>query len=833
MAILDRFRPQPRQKHPDPAVRLAYVQEIPLDDRDAISSMAREDEDPRVRKAAVEKLMDVTVLGELLRRDADEQVRSQAAAMLRGIALDTFEGVGESESLDAVDALDDGKMLALIAKTARREIVALRALSRLSDVHALGSIARHATLEAVRRAAFHQLRERGDRAELLGVAMNGEHKDTALAAVELFEDRPDLDQIAARSKNKAAAKRARTIVREAEERQAREATERQAREAAERYARELAERQAREAAQAREADSGTPDASEDDRKRLEAEAIRKKEQEIEASERARVEAEASAAREGARRQQEAEAREAAARTRREALARLQQLLGRVEPLAAKPEATLKALDRALQDLRTALADIPPLPSRGDFDEVSRRLKAAQSVLQPKAQELREADEWRRWANAGVQEQLCAKMEALGALDDPEAIHSEVRKLQEEWRQAADVPRARADALWHRFKTAHDAVWPRCEAHFAAQACERSDNLARKIALCEKAEALADSTRWIQTAEEIKRLQAEWKTVGAVPRGREKAVWDRFRVACDQFFTRRHDDLVQRKATWAENLAKKEGLCIRAEALATSTDWDAARQELKQLQAEWKTIGPVKQSRSEPIWQRFRTAGDAFFARYAQRHDTARAERIAAREAICAELEALAAAGGQDAVSPPEAPSADLLSGVRSLRARWQREIAERGVDPDRARTLDERFAAALASTLAAWPSAFAGSDLDSTANRKRMESLVQRVEELARSIAGAGSAVDQSLSPTTKLAAMLKEALAANTIGGKVEDDSRRRAAVEEVRLAQANWSRIGPLPDDVRRPLADRFQRACRRITEAGGTARTGGAGGTGRAGR
>ena len=62
---------------------------------------------------------------------------------------------------------------------------------------------------------------------------------------------------------------------------------------------------------------------------------------------------------------------------------------------------------------------------------------------------------------------------------------------------------------------------------------------------------------------------------------------------------------------------------------------------------------------------------------------------------------------------------------------------------------------------------------------------------------------------------MLKEALAANTIGGKVEDDSRFRAAAEEVRQAQAAWSRIGPVPDDVRRPLADRFQRALRRITD------------------
>ena len=157
--------------------------------------------------------------------------------------------------------------------------------------------------------------------------------------------------------------------------------------------------------------------------------------------------------------------------------------------------------------------------------------------------------------------------------------------------------------------------------------------------------------------------------------------------------------------------------------------------------------------------------------------------------------------------------------MRALRARWQQEIAARGVDHDRAAALDRRFAAAFARVLAAAPAAFAGSDLDPDANRKRMEALVRRMEELAGSgTASGGAAADAALSPTTRLAAMLKEALAANTIGGKVDEESRMRAAAEEVRQAQASWARIGPVPDDVRRALTDRFARACRRITERAG---------------
>src|ERR1044071_5605764 len=103
MPILDRFRAQPRQKHPDPAVRLAYVQEIPIDEHDLLAEIARGDEDPRVRRTAGAKLMSPRALGAIARDDADEGVRSEALVMLRDIGLERFEGLGEAESLAAVD----------------------------------------------------------------------------------------------------------------------------------------------------------------------------------------------------------------------------------------------------------------------------------------------------------------------------------------------------------------------------------------------------------------------------------------------------------------------------------------------------------------------------------------------------------------------------------------------------------------------------------------------------------------------------------------------------------------------------------------------------------
>src|SRR5262245_12115707 len=745
MPILDRFRAQPRQKHPDPAVRLTFVQEIPIDEHDLLAEIARADDDARVRRAAAAKLMKPAALAGIARDDADEGVRAQANSMLRDIALEAFEGVGEADSLAAVDALTDAKLLVAVAKSAPRESAAARAAARVSDVHALGSIARHSPHESIRRGAFDRL---NDAREILAVALNSDFKDPALDAVDRFSDRGTLDEIAERAKNRTVAKRARTLLREIDDRAAQEAAAAAAAESAppvpdpdavERAAREEAARAA-EAERARLAD--------DERRRVEDEAAARRRAELEAAEHAQREVESAAARKESDRrhsrlaelaasaetaaaetdlgvarrtlamarhewkdiasgvdvdaalaarfaaaearvaERDAAAQDTDRRTRKEALDRLLQLATRVEPLAARGDLALKPAERALRGLRAALASIPPLPSRRDYEGIVHRLKAAQAALIPRVQELRDVADWQRWANVGIQEQLCEKMEALKAVEDPEAIARQVRDLQQQWRQAADVPRAQGETLWRRFKAAHDEVWARCEAHFAAQAEARGENLARKVALAERAEALADSTRWIQTAEEIKKLQADWKTIGAVTRGQEKIVWDRFRTACDRFFTRRHADLAERKTVWAQNLAKKEALCVRAEALAESTDWEPSAAEIRRLQAEWKTIGPVKKTRAEAIWQRFRGACDRFFARYAQRHDIAREERVAAREALVTEMEAL----GAEAPEPP----ADLLAKVRDIRSRWQRELALRGVDRERAAVLDTRFAAAFA-----------------------------------------------------------------------------------------------------------------------------------------
>jgi hypothetical protein len=235
-------------------------------------------------------------------------------------------------------------------------------------------------------------------------------------------------------------------------------------------------------------------------------------------------------------------------------------------------------------------------------------------------DLRSADDWKWWANATVQQELSEKAEGLAAIESLPDVAKRLKDLRQDWKQASAGPRgAEGDALWQRFKAATDAAQARVDTFYAQRSVEDAAVLQEKAQLAEQAEALAESTDWLKTADALKALQQRWNALGHAPRGDQgKALNQRFRAACDRFFTRRKDDLAQRKDVWTANQTVKEQLIAQAEALAESTDWTTGVDRIKALQAEWKASGPVKRQKSEQLWQRFRAACDRFFDRYKHR-----------------------------------------------------------------------------------------------------------------------------------------------------------------------------------------------------------------------
>ncbi|HEV8202282.1 MAG TPA: DUF349 domain-containing protein [Candidatus Polarisedimenticolia bacterium] len=810
-----------------------------LSDERGLAGVARQGEHAAVRQAALENL--------------------KSAAEISHVAL---RGEHRDTSLLAVERIDDPGLLESIASRARLKPVARRARARLrgseGDEAAAAETARAGSDRAAQERLIAEVEALGADEAWDEVPSRLERlRDSWIEELAAVDD--DLDE---RFREQCHAARVRLLAWQEE----RALSERRERDLEERLgprrrlceAVEGATADATEAVllEARTAWAALPEAEGPEAEALEARFLAACAAIGEARQKRDTEEKAQSDRAEATRQSEA-----ALAKRRESLKVLERLATTSEALAKKEDAALAKLERALRDLKVGLQEIPPLPTPKDHETIVKRLKAVQAELLPKVQTLRDTDRWQRWANAAVQEELCARMEDLAAAVETEgadlsAAGSGMRELMERWRAAGPAPPDRSMSLWNRFKAARDRVREKADVYFQKQAEEAGGNLKAKEALCERAEALSASTDWMKTAESIKGLQNEWKAIGPVSRGHEKAIWERFRKACDQFFKARDEDLSKRKGEWAKHLESKVALCERAEALADSTDWKTTADEIKKLQAEWKTTGPVRRNQSETVWNRFRAACDRFFERYKNRDAVEREGLVAERLALCAEIEALAppaetvqaapaptgdvtAVAGEgsaeigaasaasaegvpaeaapaEAAAPVPAPPASPEEMVGRLRAGLERWRRMRGLPPEQMGPLNTRFFAAFDRALKAHPGAFQGTSLDAEANLKRMQDLVAKVEKLAPS---AGSAPDTSgLTPGERLASMWREALATNTMGGRIADESRARAAAEEARRAQAAWQRLGYVPEPERRRLQQAFDRACRAIFSARG---------------
>jgi DNA repair protein SbcC/Rad50 len=214
MGILEKLRPLPRWKHADPAVRAASVYDLGPDEAEALLALAREDAEARVRRAAVTRLDDPAVLGDIARTDPDEDVRAEAIRGLAGLAAETEEPAQAAAVVRQLVALGRMKEVVVIARAGTTADVRAAVVDLVDDPKSLGSISRHAQDSATRLRALARL---ADPEEVLGVALKSEHTDAAVAALERVTDAEALSAIAQRARNKVAARRARTRLRLLEE----------------------------------------------------------------------------------------------------------------------------------------------------------------------------------------------------------------------------------------------------------------------------------------------------------------------------------------------------------------------------------------------------------------------------------------------------------------------------------------------------------------------------------------------------------------------------------------------------------------------------------------
>lgn len=294
--------------------------------------------------------------------------------------------------------------------------------------------------------------------------------------------------------------------------------------------------------------------------------------------------------------------------------------------------------------------LPTAAVLGDVDALAGRL----STIAEHAEAAVAADRSRREEHRATQtarkEALAAEAEELAAnATQWKAAGDRFRAILDEWKTISGVDRKVDDALWKRYSAAREAFNRRRGSHFAELDRERSSIRQAKERLCERAEALSDSTDWTATSAEFRKLLTEWKAAGRATREVDDALWRRFKAAQDVFFTARNAVTAEKDAEFRANATAKEALLAEAEKLDTSNH-EAARAALRTITERWDAIGKVPRERSAELERRLRAVEkkvrDAGDAGWSDPQAQARAEQFQARAEQYEQQAQKAAAAGR-------------------------------------------------------------------------------------------------------------------------------------------------------------------------------------------
>lgn len=267
----------------------------------------------------------------------------------------------------------------------------------------------------------------------------------------------------------------------------------------------------------------------------------------------------------------------------------------------------------------------------------------------------EAREYDFKKNLEIKTKICEAAEKLGTEEDVISAFHQLQKLHQEFRETGPVAKELREEVWARFKAASTIINKRHQQHFESLRAKEEDNLTKKTALCEKIEEIAKEEiktagEWEKKTKDIIAIQAEWKTIGFAPQKMNVKIFERFRAACDDFFSKKAEFFKNMKQQFAENADKKRALIEQAKALQDSTEWKSTSDKLIALQKEWKTIGMVPKKLGDKLWNEFLTACNHFFeARNSANAGTRNEERtnLEKKRGIREQLKALAENAGDN------------------------------------------------------------------------------------------------------------------------------------------------------------------------------------------
>ena len=303
-----------------------------------------------------------------------------------------------------------------------------------------------------------------------------------------------------------------------------------------------------------------------------------------------------------------------------------------EAEALDEESDIVEAFKKLQALHNTWREIGPV-SKEIREELWTRFKNASAVINKKYQAFFEERKLNEKKNADGKEALCVRIEAIGTDDlKTYAAWDEATKaiiaLQEEWKTFGFASRKVNADLFARFRKSCDDFFEKKAAFFKKMKEELAANLAKKIELCEKAEALKDSTDWKATTDALVALQKEWKTVGPVVKKHSDAVWKRFIAACDAFFEEKKKQNVNIHSAEHENLKQKKEIIAQIKAIFEDENKDDAPAKVRQLMKQWQEVGHVPYKEKDKIYAEYKALIDKAFEELDMKANKARMANFA-------------------------------------------------------------------------------------------------------------------------------------------------------------------------------------------------------------
>lgn len=269
----------------------------------------------------------------------------------------------------------------------------------------------------------------------------------------------------------------------------------------------------------------------------------------------------------------------------------------------------------LQELHQQYREIGPV-AKELREEVCARFKAASTVINKRHQQHFEDLRAKEEENLARKTALCEKVEELGKAEnkgaaDWEKRSKEIIDIQNEWKTIGFAPQKMNVKIFERFRAACDDFFGRKAEYFKALKVTFSENIEKKKALVEKAQALADSTDWKATSDKLIALQKEWKTVGMVPKKLGDQLWQEFLGACNKFFEARNAAGAGQRNEEHANLEKKKGIIEQLKALAENAA-EATKEKVQALTEEYNKVGHVPYKEKDKLYEAYHEVLDRIY-----------------------------------------------------------------------------------------------------------------------------------------------------------------------------------------------------------------------------